>query len=309
MVNEIRQSCDSVLMVRPAHFGSNPETGASNVFQASSRQADPGGAAVKEFDGVVSALRGAGVTVLALDGRDRPALPDEVFPNNWFSTHEDGTLVLYPMESPLRRQERRPELKSLLTRQGFTVNAVEDLTAFEAEGTFLEGTGSLVLDHSHRYAYACRSTRTNAQLTARWADRMGYEPCLFDARYAGRPIYHTNVMLSLGSGFAVLAAETVEASQRPALLDRIRASGRELILISAQQMASFAANILELEVDGRPWIALSQRAADAFDPAQRAVLERHGRLLPMSIPTIEAFGGGSLRCMLAEIRLPKRGSR
>ena len=296
-------------MVRPAHFNANPETAPSNVFQ---RRGEPatavsGTAALLEFDRVTDALAQAGITVVQLPGQAAQALPDEVFPNNWFSSHDDGTLVLYPMESALRRRERRLDLAVTLQDQGFTIQRCHDLTHYEQQHRFLEGTGSLVLDHPGRRVFACRSTRTDGELVEKWASLMGFEASVFDAEFGGRPVYHTNVLLSLGTKFAVLAADPIAEAPRRSLVAELAEGGRELIRISNEQMANFAANILELNGGQGPVLVLSERAYGAFERQQRDRLARYARLLPISIPTIETLGGGSLRCMLGEIRLPAGG--
>lgn len=294
----------SVLMVEPLHSAANPETAASNVFQSDAGGDDVGERARAEFHGAVAHLRDAGVNVVQLPGSADP-LPDEVFPNNWFSTHEDGTLVLYPMESPVRRRERRADLPQVLSQHGFVVQQVVDLTSPEDAGDFLEGTGSLVLDHVHRRAFASRSSRTHPVLVEDWCERMGFAPVLFDAVCGGKPVYHTNVVLSLGETFAVIAMDAVPAAQRRDLRAQLAFEGREVIEISLDQMLGFGANILALQGDSGPIIALSQTAYEALKPHHEA-LAAHGELVAAPIPTIEAVGGGSMRCMLAEIRLPRR---
>src|SRR5690606_16874834 len=215
-----RQAAPAVLLIRPAHFGTNGETTASNRFQ------DPHGietgapstasAARAELDALAGALERAGVRVHVLEGRETPVCPDEVFPNNWLSTHADGTLVLYPMMAPSRRLERRPEIRDELERRGYAVRGTVDLTGLEARERFLEGTGSLVLDRTHRLAFACVSPRTSPEAVRELCDRLGYEPITFDARDRdGVPIYHTNVMMSVGTEFAVICGEAIrETSDR-----------------------------------------------------------------------------------------------
>lgn len=294
----------TVLMVEPLHAAANPETAASNVFQGATDADDVGERARAEFRGAVKSLRNAGVNVIQLSGSSEP-LPDEVFPNNWFSTHEDGTLVLYPMESPMRRRERRDDLSDILSQHGFVVRQELDLTASEDAGSFLEGTGSLVLDYVNRRAFACRSTRTKDALVEDWCRRMDFMPVLFDAAYDGKPVYHTNVVLSIGEGFALVAMEAVPENQRRALREALAFGDRDVIEISRAEMLGFGANILQLQGANGPIIALSQTAHEALQPHHDA-LAAHGELVPAAIPTIEALGGGSMRCMLAEIRLPQQ---
>ena len=303
------QAADAVLMVRPAGFGWNPETHRSNRFQrddaalagvASSR-------ALAEFDALVAALREAGVEVCVAE--DAPALrcPDAVFPNNWLSLHGDGTLVLYPMLAPNRRRERRPEVVRAVERlRGRPVRRVLDLTAHEREGRYLEGTGSVVFDHLARVAYAALSPRTHPVPLGELCDALGYRCRPFEALDAtGLPVYHTNVVLALGTGFAVLADAAVAAGPRATLVAELRAGGREVFALDFAAMAGFAGNVLELRArDGARVLAMSAAAAGAFGAARLTALARHvDRIVAVPVPTIEALGGGSVRCMLAEVFL------
>lgn len=297
----------SLLMVRPAKFAGNPETASSNRFQ----DKGTGGQTVAdmacaEFDAVANALSAAGVDLVILDDSADPAKPDAVFPNNWMSTHPDGTVVLYPMLAVNRRSERRPDLCVELQRHGRTVTAVLDLSPWEARKLALEGTGSLVLDRRRRVAYACRSPRTAEAPLAQWARYLGYSVHLFDALDRDRvPIYHTNVMMALGSGFAVAALDAVSNKrQQHELRSCLEQAGDELITISSQQMGQFGANILHLAGTRGPVIAMSETARRTLEGAALARLERHGSVVAVSIPTIERYGGGSVRCMLAELFLP-----
>jgi hypothetical protein len=297
------------MMVRPASFGWNAETAGSNRFQAFSPGAGVAAdAAIAEFDALAARLTEAGVTVHAFADRPEPACPDAVFPNNWVSLHADGTVVLYPMLAPSRRRERRLDLLlDLEQRGGFRVERLLDLTHHELHGRFLEGTGSVVFDHVARIAYACRSPRTHTAVLEELCDEIGYEPVAFDAADAsGVPVYHTNVMLSIGTGYALVCAEAVPAAQRDALLARLSAAGRRVLAVDHAQMASFACNVLELRgSDGTRVLAGSRRALDSLAPLQREALAACvDRRLAVPVPTIEAAGGGSVRCMLAEIFLP-----
>ncbi|MDH3421240.1 MAG: arginine deiminase-related protein [Gammaproteobacteria bacterium] len=302
-----QQAAKAVLMVRPAAFASNPETLASNAFQSAAVATEEMAArAQTEFDAVVAALTAAGVHVCTFDGRLEGDCPDEVFPNNWVSFHADGTVVLYPMLAPSRRRERRRQIIDALEREhGYVIARTVDLTAHEAHALFLEGTGSLVLDRISHVAYACRSPRTHEQVLNDFADRLGYTPVAFDALDdSGRPIYHTNVVMAVGTSFAVVCLEAIaDPTDREAITHRLEDSGREIVAVELDQMHDFAANLLELEGrDGRV-MTLSACALSALDDSQIYRLERHGKLLSVPIPTIETFGGGSLRCMLAEIHL------
>jgi hypothetical protein len=309
---DARQCTDAVLMVRPAAFGWNPETRASNRFQAAEAPRDPGVAATAraEFDAAANALLSAGVEVHVLDDEAPPLRPDAVFPNNWFSTHADGTVVLYPMLAAARRAERRPDaLLGLAGQQGFGVRRVLDLTANERSGRFLEGTGSVVFDHAARLAYACRSPRTDATVLGQLCDELGYHPVVFDAFDAhGTPIYHTNVMLTIGRGFAIVCADALAAADREEVLSRLQASGRRIVPIDRSQMALFAGNQLELRGrTGASRLVMSATARSSLGPGLLGQLERSvDGLVAFDIPTIESVGGGSARCMLAEIFLPRR---
>jgi hypothetical protein len=303
------QTARAVLMVRPAQFGSNAETAGSNFFQRGGDGADVAHRARHEFDALALALAAAGVRVHQFAGSRSAALPDEVFPNNWLSLHADGTAVLYPLLAPNRRAERRRDvLDALAGSCGYRVERVVDLTELEARGEYLEGTGSLVLDRARRVAYACLSPRTHPNALAEFARTLGYETVPFTAvDAAGRPIYHTNVVLSLGTRFAVLCAEAIpEAAERRALVKRLESSGREIIDLTRAELESFAANLLELDGAHGPVIALSAAALAALAPAKRRALERYGRLVPADVATIERIGGGSVRCMLAEVALPRQ---
>ena len=308
----VRQCAAAVLMVRPASFGWNPETAASNRFQAPAGGVarDASARAVAEFDALAAALSAAGVSVHAFDDRAEPACPDAVFPNNWLSLHADGTVVLYPMLAPNRRRERRLELVLELERRGFRLERLVDLTHHELEGRFLEGTGSVVFDHASRAAYACLSPRTDTAVLGDLCGEIGYEPVTFDAcDQLGVSIYHTNVMLSIGGDFALVCAEAVAEGQRDALLERLAAGGRRVLEIDRGAMSAFSGNVLELRgTAGARVLAASQCAWQALPPPVRAALEACvDRIVSVPVPTIEALGGGSVRCMLAEVFLPRAG--
>jgi hypothetical protein len=247
-----------------------------------------------------------------VDDSSEPAKPDAVFPNNWVSFHRDGTIVLYPMQAPNRRAERRTEvIEAAERRLRFQRRRLLDLSANEQHGRMLEGTGSLVLDHVHRVAYACGSARTEASLVREWSREMSYAPLLFEAHGAGgAAIYHTNVMLSIGSRWAVVCAEAIGAAARERVLQQLAASGREIIEVPLAAMAAFACNILELRGQdaagaGHAVLALSEQARSALQQAGAGAWERLcdnvDRVVAVAIPTIERVGGGSVRCMLAEV--------
>ncbi len=301
------QTADAVLMIRPARFAANPETASSNRFQAARTDRDVAARAAREFDGLAVALAAAGVRVHAFAGARGADLPDEVFPNNWVSFHEDGTAVLYPLLAPNRRGERRHELlDALCAEHGYRIARVVDLTGLERHGQYLEGTGSVVLDRVSRIAYACRSPRTHESALAELGRALGYETHAFDATDRdGHAIYHTNVLLSIGARFAVLASSALrDERERRQLVERL-AERREVIDLSFEQLHSFAGNLLELRTRSAPAIALSKTALASLRPQQRKALEAHGELVVADVGTIEAIGGGSVRCMLAEVALPR----
>ena len=301
----------SVLMIRPTRFQSNPQTADSNAFQTEpdASPAEQQRAALPEFEGLVSALRGAGVDVVVFDDTPEPHTPDSVFPNNWVSFHADGTVVIYPMEAENRRGERRLDIIDRLgTELGFQVREVVDLSHHEANGHFLEGTGSMVLDRVNRVAYACLSSRTHLDVLGDFAQRMDYDVVAFEAvDRDGVPIYHTNVLMNVGERLAVICDGAISRDeQRKAVLERLEATGHEIISLSFDQLLAFAGNMLELRAaDGVPVIAMSRRAWNSLSEEQRAVCEANGRIVTAAIDDIEDSAGGSVRCMLAEIHLPK----
>ncbi len=304
------QTTRNLFMVRPAHFGPNAETAASNAFQQPTDGSPESlqAAALAEFDDLANRLQTAGVRLILIDDTDEPAKPDAVFPNNWITTHTSGDIYLFPLEAPCRRAERRMDfIEALSARHGFAVGRVIDLSPFEREGKFLEGTGSMVLDRVHRVVYAARSTRTHPDLLRAFALEARYDACTFDTLDGGgRPIYHTNVMMAIGSRFAVIcAAAIVDARQREAVVQRLTRTGRRIIDITMKQIGAFAGNLLEVQGEnGEPVIVLSKAAYDVLTVEQRTMLQQCGRLVPVPIDTIERVGGGSVRCMLAEIFLP-----
>ncbi len=303
------QLATCVLMIRPAAFGANPETAATNRFQALSGGGKEVLACARaEFESLVQALDAAGVEVIVVEDTVEPCKPDAVFPNNWVSTHADGTVVLYPMLAPSRRAERRWDvLEQLRSVHGRSFGPVHDLSRWEEQGLALEGTGSLTLDRRCRVAYACRSQRTGEQVLGQWAELLGYTTLVFDAvDLAGTPIYHTNVMMAIGSGFAVAALDAIRSSeQRRMLSESLEAGKLEVIPLSQEQVGGFGANLLHLQGASGPVIAMSARARESLGHRIAARLEGYGTLVSVPIPTIERYGGGSVRCMLTEIFLPR----
>lgn len=313
-----RQTAADVLMIRPVAFVGNPQTRPSNSFQqldsanvaATGVDAASQAAALLEFDALAGALRQAGVKVHLFDDTPEPHTPDSIFPNNWVSFHADGTVVLYPMLAQNRRLERRLDLlEALSSKHGFHASRVIDLTRHEHTGRYLEGTGSLVLDRIHRVAYACVSPRTDLDVLGDFAQQLDYDIVAFEALDAGgAPIYHTNVLMSVGERFAAVCVNAIREDERAGVVNQLRGTGRAILDLSLEQMNAFAGNMLELasSLTGSV-VAMSQRARDALTAEQLATLESSaGPIVTAAIPTIERLGGGSVRCMLAELHLPKK---
>ncbi len=306
-----QQCAQTVFLVRPAAFGFNAETAASNRLQRHDAlsPAQARKHALEEFDAMVAALRSEGVNTCVVDDTPEPVKPDAVFPNNWVSWHADGTVVLYPMQAANRRPERRREiLDQVAAASGYRIVRTLDLTAHEREGRYLEGTGSLVLDHVGRIAYACRSPRTDERVLAQWCEAMGYAAEIFDAcDREGVPFYHTNVVMGIGRAFAAIGADCVAERDRERVLARLAASGRELVGLTQEEIGAFAGNLLELSTWDE---ALGDSTVLVLSATARAQLapESYARLaactdsvLPVPVPTIERLGGGSVRCMLGEV--------
>jgi hypothetical protein len=302
-----------VILIRPARFGPNPQTAESNAFQQPAAEPDLAviaANALREFAALTEALENAGIDILIFDAAAGPHTPDSIFPNNWFSTHPDGTLCLYPMMAENRRRERRADIIAAL-RERFDVRRVVDLTAAENEGRFLEGTGSLVLDQPNKIAYACLSPRTDTGLLNDWAKQMELQPVSFSARDAtAQDIYHTNVMMCVGDKFAIVCLESVsDSAERAALRASLEQSGKEIVEISLEQMTKFAGNMLQLStVSGESILVMSQQAFDSLCAEQINALEKYARPIPIDISTIESCGGGSVRCMIAENYLTQYNS-
>lgn len=298
------QAPGAVVMVRPHHFRSNPETAADNAFQTLGA-GDVAEAARAEFDRAVAALRGAGVTVHDFDDRGTET-PDSVFPNNWFSTHAGGHVALYPMHVASRRRERRWDVIELLKAQ-YRVQDVIDYSGLEQDNLALEGTGAMVLDHIGRVAYVARSHRADPVLLERFCTHFNFEPLVFDAADAsGRPVYHTNVLMAIGTHCALVGLPMItDPARREMVRARLAETGRDVISLSEAQISAFAGNAIELSGREGPVMALSARALKALDPEQVARIEAGARLLPLEIPTIET-AGGSVRCMIAGLHLARR---
>lgn len=298
-------------MVRPSNFGFNPETAASNFYQKEDDRSPEiiHELAKKEFDGFVTLLRDQGIRIVVVEDTVFPVKTDAVFPNNWFSTHSDGKLILYPMYSPNRRMERRKDILEQLIHQGFAISEIIDLSFFEEDGQLLEGTGSMVLDHDARIIYACLSERTHPVPLDYVTKLLGYQLVSFEAvqEINGKinPIYHTNVMMHVGTNIAVVCLESIpKFSERLKVQQSLTRSGKKVVPITVKQKFNFAGNMLELRNEGEEkFTVMSQSAYDSLNVGQIQQIEKYSTVISPSIPTIEKLGGGSVRCMMAEIFL------
>lgn len=302
------QNTSHLLMIRPVSFGYNPETAVNNAFQkseASSEQTQ--NQAVAEFNAMVQLLTENKINVMVIDDTPEPHTPDSIFPNNWFSTHEEGIMVLYPMYAENRRAERRHDIAQGMSEL-FKMEDIVDLTAAERENKFLEGTGSMVLDRDLRICYACISPRTDKQLLAEFGRKLGYELNIFHALDRnGNPIYHTNVVMSVGDRFMLVCMECIPNETERSLLKQ--STSKELITITMEQMEHFAGNMLEVvNANGEHLLVMSTTAYNSLTPQQVTALEKYARILHTPLNIIEQNGGGSARCMMAEIFLPVKNS-
>lgn len=301
------QAPSSVVMIRPNRFHPNPETAGDNRFQSipDLTAAEVAARAHAEFDGAVACLRDAGVTVHVFQDQNDNT-PDSIFPNNWFSTHSGGQVALYPMYAESRRGERRWDVIEMLKRD-YRVAEVTDYSGLEPDGLFLEGTGAMVIDHIGRLAFVARSHRADPILLERFCTRFGYEPIVFDAvDDNGTPVYHTNVLMTIGTEVAMVGLDMVpDAERRSTIVERLEETRREVIPLTHHQIAEFAGNAIELETADGLVMALSARALAALDTDQITRLERSVRLVPLDLPTIES-AGGSARCMIAGLHLARR---
>jgi hypothetical protein len=302
------QSTNHILMIRPVNFGFNEETAGSNAFQNRNAAKDSvNEKAQQEFDHMVKTLRDNGVDVTVIDDTPEPYTPDSIFPNNWVSFHSDGGIFLYPMQAENRRLERREDIIAKL-EDSFAVKHIIDLSRFEAEDKFLEGTGSMVLDRENKIAYACISPRTNREVLDLFCEQAGYKAVSFDAvDEKGKAIYHTNVLMCLGTGFAVICLDSIpNPHEKIVVIESLKSTQKETIEISFEQMNQFAGNMLEVKNKaGETLIVMSQNAYNALLEEQKAALTKYGKLIYADINTIEENGGGSARCMMAEVHLPR----
>lgn len=310
----MNQTTNSVLMIRPVAFRMNEQTAVNNYYQKVLDHLLPATANVKaqeEFDAFVQKLRAVGVNVVVVDDTANPDTPDSIFPNNWISFHENGDVVLYPMFAENRRGERREDVLDIVEDHGFVINEIMDYTSAEEDGFYLEGTGSVVLDRENGKAYCALSPRSDEELFIEFCEDFEYSPVIFEAFQTvdgeRKLIYHTNVMLCIGDTFAVICAESIDdKKERKMVLDSLRGDGKEIILITEAQVNSFAGNMLEVRgADDRRYLVMSSSAYQSLTKKQIAQLEEHLTILSSSLDTIEACGGGSARCMMAEVFLPK----
>ena len=307
-----KQLASNLLMIRPCQFFSNPQTADSNKFQGRSKLSEKElqEAALNEFDALVSKLREADLNVYVFEDTPDPVTPDSVFPNNWVSFHSDGTVVLYPMEAENRRLERRIDvIDALRDQHGFDVKKIIDMSHLEDKQEYLEGTGSMILDHMNKIAYACLSSRTHKNALLDFSKKMGFSPIPFCAKDAlDSDVYHTNVIMSLGEKLAVLCEDAIPIdSEKKQVKDSLQSTGHEIITISLDQMASFAGNVLEVISSSNEHLMLmSERAKKSFTKKQKSTIEKYCRIISSPIQNIEDSAGGSVRCMIAEISLPRK---
>ncbi|MBL8062561.1 MAG: hypothetical protein JNK32_06055 [Anaerolineales bacterium] len=297
------------VMIRPHRFNSNPETAADNAFQFIPSDLAPEVIAAQardEFDRAVETLTHEGVKIHVFEDYGEHETPDSVFPNNWFSTHHGGRVALFPMYSPSRRRERRHDVIKML-KSDYRVQEVVDYSGLEYDQLFLEGTGAMVFDHLERLAYVGKSNRADPVILERFCTTFGYEPMAFDTSdHNGRPIYHTNVIMSIATEYALICLDVIaDPARRKEVEDRLTASGRRVINLSREQVNEFAGNAFEMTGAKHRVLALSERAAKALSKEQVKIIEKSAKLLPLHIPTIE-LAGGSVRCMIAGIHLTAR---
>jgi hypothetical protein len=305
------QITDSILMVRPASFRANSETATTNFFQSTDKKTDARSiqqAALDEFDNMVELLRQHEINVLVIDDTPTPVKPSAVFPNNWLSTSPKGIISVFPMYASNRRPEKRDDILKMLAEK-FVVKDLQDWSEFEVEGKFLEGTGSMVIDHENKVIYTCYSPRTDISVLEKFANANKYRAIIFFAvDNNGHPVYHTNVMMTLGENFAILCEEAIEEEwELIAVRQLLESSGHEVIRITKQQMHFFAGNMLQVKNSkGEKFLLMSQTAFDSLTEEQKEELAARSKLLQIPIPVIEKTEGGSVRCMIAEIFLEKR---
>lgn len=301
----------TILMIRPASFGYNAETAANNVFQNKLQtlsQTEIQKNAVNEFDEFIELLRKNDIEVIVVEDTELPQKPDAIFPNNWFCSLPDGTVAVFPMYAPNRRIEKRQDLLQML-KEKYKVKDVEDWSIFETENIFLEGTGSMLIDHDNKIIYACISPRTDKTLLEKFAAKHGYKAVLFHSKDENDvDIYHTNVVMHLGEDYVVICLDSInDEAERKTVSQFLTDTGHEIIPITLKQVYAFAGNMLQVKnKNGERFTILSKTAFESLTDEQKQTLEKHTKLLPVNINTIETIGGGSVRCMMAEIFLEKK---
>ncbi len=310
----MNQTTNSILMIRPVAFRMNEQTAVNNYYQKvldGLSKETVNAKAQEEFDGLVQKLKMVGVDVIVVEDTLNPDTPDSIFPNNWISFHESGDVVLYPMFAKNRREERRDDILDIVEDQGFAINEIMDYTSAEEDGFYLEGTGSVVLDRENGKAYCALSPRADEELFIEFCEDFEYSPVIFEAFQTvdgeRKLIYHTNVMMCIGDTFAVICADCIDdKKERKMVLDSLRGDDKEVILITEAQVNSFAGNMLEVKgADDRRYLVMSSSAYQSLTKKQIAQIEEHVTILSSNLDTIEACGGGSARCMMAEIFLPR----
>lgn len=305
------QSTDTVLMIEPVAFGYNAQTAENNYFQVNSQGAETQEKALLEFKNFVEKLRAKGINVITVQDTAEPHTPDSIFPNNWVSFGADGKVILYPMFAPNRRDERRTEILEHVKNCGYHIAEVEDLSHHENNEKYLEGTGSMIFDHDHKIAYGSVSLRLDEQLFREYCANIGYEPVVFHSyQTAGAdrlPIYHTNVMMCVADRFAIICLDCIDDEmEREKVQEVIKSTEKEIIEISEEQMQKFAGNMLQVRnAGGKTFLVMSETAFKSLTKEQIAAIERYSEIIYSDLNTIETNGGGSARCMLAEVFLPK----
>ena len=305
------QTTSTVLMIEPVAFGFNAETAQNNYFQVNSENAETQGKALQEFQNFAEKLRSHGINVMTIKDTLEPHTPDSIFPNNWISMHQDGTVVLYPMCAVNRRWERRNDILETL-QEKFEVKEIIDFSAPEKEGKFLEGTGSMIFDHGHKLAYGSVSLRLDEALFREFCEKFGYTPVVFHSFQTANgerlPIYHTNVMMCVADQFVVICLDCIDdETERVNVVNTILESGKEIIEISEDQMQQFAGNMLQVQnEDGKKFLVMSETAYNSLTPEQISAIKKYNEIIYSNLETIEINGGGSARCMLAEVFLPKK---
>lgn len=299
------QTTSHILMIRPVSFAFNEQTAVNNAFQVAGKEKNIQEKALAEFDGFVAKLRAKGIDVTVLNDTPEPHTPDSIFPNNWISFHDNGSVVLYPMYAVNRRLERKPAVIEEIKKK-FTVRRTIDYSKFEEQEKFLEGTGSIVLDRDKNIAYACLSPRTDKELFGQYCEEMGFHPVLFTATdQKGGQIYHTNVMMCVADKYVVICLDSIaDEQEREHVVNTIKNSGKELIDITPGQMNHFAGNMLQVNNgDGKKFLVMSTQAFESLSPQQISRLTSYNEIIHSSLNTIESNGGGSARCMMAEVHL------